>query len=346
MIDLTKLRVLLVEDDELDQRVMARHLERYEPTDYIVDVVGSLGEGLAALHSGEFDCVLLDLSLPDSEGLASIQALLDKAPGIAVVVLTGLDDPAVAVAAVEHGAQDYLTKQRVDTELVGRSVRYAVARQHGEAELRSTQDLLGILQDRERIGRDLHDTVIQQLFATGMSLQGAMARATNPALRSSLESSVAGIDDAIRQLREAIFGIHSGADSDPLSTAMTRVLSDETPALGFAPTLRVHPDAEGVAGDLRRELLATLREALSNVAKHAHASACEVSLDRTDGLVVLTVTDNGVGIDSFPVRPADHLSGRGLKNMTQRAEGLSGSLEVRPGPGGGTSLEWRAALPG
>lgn len=343
MNELPRLRVLLVEDDELDQRVITRHLDRFESTAHDVHIEGTLEGALKILEDKEFDCILLDLSLPDSEGIASIDALLDRSPGTAVVVLTGLDDARVALEAVEHGAQDFLTKHGATTDLVGRAIQYAVAREHAETELRTTRGLVGILRDRERIGRDLHDNVIQQLFATGMSLQATAMRVQDSSSRESILGAVTSIDDAIRVLREAIFGIQS-TENGPLSAAVAMIVRDEADALGLEPSVRVHAAADEIDGKVRHELLAVLREALSNVAKHAHATTCRVTVERELDEIVLRVVDNGIGISGTMQRPADQLRGRGVINMSQRAADLSGSLTLGPGSGGGSELEWRARL--
>ena len=260
------------------------------------------------------------------------------------MVLTGLDDPEVAVEAVERGAQDYLTKQSMDTELVTRAIRYAITRHRSETQLRSMHEQLDVMHDRERIARDLHDTVIQQLFATGMSLQGLASRAREAEVRTRLGDAVDGIDISIRQLREAIFGIHQAQEDLSVVEQVAKLADEKTDALGFAPVLRAGTNLGPVPPEVQHDLLSTLGEALSNVVKHAEASAVEVTLRQIDDEVVLEVTDNGVGVRSGP-EARDELSGHGLRNMADRAEQRGGSFSVRPGPGGGTTLRWSAGLP-
>ena len=209
---LADLRVLLVEDNEIDARSLNRILERDNSTRFHVERACDLAEALQALDEGAYDCVLLDLSLPDSDGLDSIDRVVAASPACPIVVLTGYDDPAVAVQAVDHGAQDYLFKQRVDTETAARSIRYAVARYHAERQLSTARARLRVMDDRDRIARDLHDTVIQQLFATGMTLQAALGRIDEPALAETVSRCVDDIDAAISQLRSAIFDLHQPTD--------------------------------------------------------------------------------------------------------------------------------------
>jgi len=167
-----------------------------------------LHTALAKATEEAFDCILLDLSLPDSEGLVPVETLSVRSPQCPVVVLTGLEDPAVAIQAVQRGAQDYLTKSTLTPELVERAVRYAVARHHSEYQLQSAKDLIDKMNDRDRIARDLHDTVIQRLFAAGMTLQSGVSTDDLDDLRRRTLSAVEEIDEAIRELREAIFGLH------------------------------------------------------------------------------------------------------------------------------------------
>lgn len=345
MIDLAELRVLLVEDNLLDQRMMHRHLADVGQAAFDVTTVDDLAGAVAALETEVFDCVLLDLSLPDSEGLASVDAILSRAPRCPIVVLSGLEDPEVAVQAVERGAQDYLTKRHIDPEIVGRSIRHAIARHHSETQLRFTRERLEMMEERERIARDLHDTVIQQLFATGMGLQAILARVTDPEIKARLDEAVDGIDDGIRRLREAVFGLHSPPLATTLTAEIMVVADGQRPALGFAPSVRVGSALDRVGEELGHDLIATLREGLANVAKHANASAVQVVAELEGDEVVLRVIDNGVGLSAGSARAvAEGLTGRGLENMRQRALALQGQFTVGRGPGGGTELVWRARV--
>lgn len=344
------LRLLLVEDNLIDQRVLRNHLDAYELIDFEIETVGDLGSALDLVAHTTYDCILLDLSLPDSEGLASIDALLSQSAETPIVVLTGLADPTTSLLAVERGAQDYLTKGQLDSELIGRSINYAVARHHSDTELRLARDRLQLLEERDRIARDLHDTVIQQLFATGMGLQATAARLDQPDLRSQIEAAVDGIDAGVKQLREAISGLHDRSEAHSVADTILAVARAERHALGFEPTVRLDPRVDRLDDELAHDLVATMREGLSNVAKHAEATTAQVLIEIADdvaaagdGTVVLRIIDNGIGL-SPTRRPDDPLSGRGLANMRRRAEEQTGDFAIGPGPGGGTELTWRAPL--
>ena len=201
------------------------------------------------------------------------------------------------------------------------------------------QDVL-LIEDRERIARDLHDTVIQRLFATGLSLQGTANLIRDPEIARRLESAIEDLDVTVRQIRTAIFGLE--ASKTTRSGVRERVLTivgEAARVLGFEPRVLFDGPIDSVVGeDVANELVATLREALANIARHAHASEARVVVTAYNDLL-LRVSDDGVG-----VRGDDGNGGRGLGNMKARAEKLGGSCVVTEGPHGGTVLEWRVPL--
>jgi signal transduction histidine kinase len=199
---------------------------------------------------------------------------------------------------------------------------------------------MAMFEDRERIARDLHDTVIQRLFATGMSLQGAirLVQSDPGAAASRIESAVDDLDLTVKHIRTAIFGLERGrVDDDGLRQRVLSLVHEAAGPLGFEPRVLLDgPLDTGVDAAVGPELLATLREALSNVARHARASHVDIELT-VDDEVCLRVIDDGVGPpdDSTP-------RGNGLSNMASRAEKLGGELHIGAAPGAGTLLEWRA----
>jgi signal transduction histidine kinase len=333
------LRVLLVEDNELDARQMLKDLGREGR--FSVDRTSDLASARESLAGAFYDCILLDLSLPDSSGLISVEALTADDPDTPIVVLTGLDDPETADEAVARGAQDYLVKGTSSTDTITRAIRYAIARHRVDSELRTTSDLLDVMNERERIARDLHDTVIQQLFATGMGLQATARQVESPADEGILDA-VDGIDAAIRQLREAIFRLHSPSAHLSLAEAVETAADEATEALGFRPMVRTS-DVGDIPVDLRATIVSVIREGLSNIARHADASAAEITVRRDASELLVMIDDNGVGIGSLPAGPR-HLSGHGVRNMETRARQLGGSFHIGPGQGGGTCVEWKIPL--
>jgi signal transduction histidine kinase len=202
---------------------------------------------------------------------------------------------------------------------------------------RADAERLSVYEDRDRIARDLHDLVIQRLYATGMSLEGTMPLVTRPEVRDRIRNAVDAMDDTIRDIRASIFALQArGSAKEPALRADILALVDEMAAmLGFAPALRLGRGLDArLTGTLAEQALAVLREALSNAARHAGATAVDVTVDGDDGYLTVTVADNGRGI-----QPGTRRSG--LANMTERARVLGGELTVSARPAGGTELTWR-----
>jgi signal transduction histidine kinase len=207
------------------------------------------------------------------------------------------------------------------------------------AEHRRQAERVAVFEDRDRIARDLHDLVIQRLYATGISLQGAVGMIVVPEVAGRVSQAVDALDETIREIRSTIFALQARPQASPagLRARIVAVADQMTSLLGFAPTLRLDgPLDTGVPGDVAEHLLGALREALSNAARHAEATVVEVRV-RAQGDLSLTVTDNGVGIG-----PGNRRSG--LANLEQRARACGGALSVEPAPDGGTQLHWHVPL--
>jgi signal transduction histidine kinase len=207
---------------------------------------------------------------------------------------------------------------------------------------RAEAEGLSLYQDRDRIARDLHDLVIQRLYATGMSLEGTMPMITRPEVASRITNAVDAMDETIKDIRATIFALQArDAVSPPdLRGDIVALVEEMTPMLGFAPSLRLGAGlAAPVSGEAAEQALAALREALSNVARHASASGVDVTVDvDPDGILAVQVIDDGTGIPAGTKRS-------GLRNLASRAEQLGGELRLEPAdaavPTPGTKLEWR-----
>lgn len=198
---------------------------------------------------------------------------------------------------------------------------------------------LALVEDRERIAADLHDTVIQRLFATGLSLEGTL-RLVPEEVAPRIEQAVTDLDETIRQIRSAIFALQAPRIAGRGIRAEILALATEAAAsLGFEPRVRLDgPIDTALSADLGSQVLASLREALSNVVRHAQASRVDidVAVDQ-DGELVASVTDDGIGM----VR-TERPGGRGLANLAQRAESAGGKLAIEPAPDNqGTRIIWR-----
>ncbi len=206
------------------------------------------------------------------------------------------------------------------------------------AERRQDAQRLALFADRDRIARDLHDQVIQRLFATGMALQGAVAQIPDREAARRVNSSIDALDETIRDIRSVIFELqaHDPSSAPWVRSRIAEVVEESAGPLGFAPAVRLAGPIDALPAEIAENMVLALREALSNAARHARATTVDVSVDAGRD-VVLLVRDNGTGI-----KPTSRRSG--LANLAERAAKFGGSMQDREAPGGGTELEWRVPL--
>ncbi len=243
----------------------------------------------------------------------------------------------MVLVARELGRPVFLEKE---TEMLqGFAAQAAIAMEL--AERRQDAQQIALLEDRDRIARDLHDLAIQRLFATGMTLQSAGRFIEHPEAAERVLRAVDDLDETIKIIRSTIFGLRArvGVAGSGLRTRVVRVVGEAGPVLGFAPSVRMEGLVEtDVPLDVADHIVAVLSEALTNIARHAHAGRAQVALTADGHEVCLKVSDDGVGIP-----PGGRRSG--LSNMAERAERLGGRLELTRPAEGGATLEWRVPLP-
>ncbi len=241
----------------------------------------------------------------------------------------------------------YLTDKRsedafsdIDEELVvALAVAAGVAIENARLHARVRD--LALLEDRERIAMDLHDTVIQQLFAVGLSLQATL-RLLDAETGKRVQLAVDDLDTTIKRIRSTIFALDAPvqlAGGESLRRRVIALVSEMTPTLRVEPRTFFDGPIDSLTEEhLAEELLPVLREALSNVARHAQATEVEVRLTAVNGLLTLRVEDNGVGPSDTPG------DGRGLRNMQARAEHLGGTFTLTARTPKGSRLEWCVPL--
>jgi signal transduction histidine kinase len=258
--------------------------------------------------------------VPDGPALAAPLAGADSLDGVLIVTQppgqVPSDEDAVLLSAFAGQAALALQRARAQEE----------------------RELLVVLEDRERIARDLHDVVIQRLFATGMQLQGAVPHAARGEAVKRINAAVDDLDATIRDIRRSIFELRTPVGPSLRSELHATVEAAAT-TLGFRPVLdTAGPVDSAIPDDIVPELMAVLGEALANVARHARATRVRVSVQATGPEVVLRVEDDGIGADPAGARG-------GIVNMSERANDLGGAFEIGPGPGGsGTVATWRAPI--
>jgi signal transduction histidine kinase len=202
-------------------------------------------------------------------------------------------------------------------------------------DLVAAQRELTLSEEHDRLATELHDTSIQRIFALGLALSSLARR--NPELEPTLSPLIQETDQIVREIRTVIFDLGREEGTEGLRAHVADLAGESVRALGFTPTVAFSGPVDGDAVEhLEPELLAVLREMLSNVAAHAHATRAGIELAVEDGWVRVGVTDDGVGIGPAPE------AGYGLTSMRRRAARLGGTAELRPGPDGtGTVAEWR-----
>jgi signal transduction histidine kinase len=199
--------------------------------------------------------------------------------------------------------------------------------------------ILSVLDDRDRIARDLHDRVIQRIYAVGMTLQG-VARMPDPTLVSNrIEKAVDELDATIAEIRSTIFELGESSVPGGLRQSIVQLSEEMAPTLGARPVLSFYGSIDNtVPQPTADHVLAVVREALTNAGKYANATVYRVIL-RVDDDIVLEVADNGTGFDL-----AASSAGLGLVNLRQRAEKLDGSFQILSEVGGGTRLIWSVPI--
>ncbi|MFI6408666.1 GAF domain-containing protein [Streptomyces sp. NPDC050548] len=259
-------------------------------------------------------------------------------PAVAVPMSTSDGDRGVLVLARATGRPPFTQAEIVP--LPGFAGQAALALEL--ADKRRAAEQVSLLEDRDRIARDLHDLAIQRLFATGMTLQSAHRYVEHPEATARINRAVDDLDTTIKIIRSTIFGLRAHdttATGHGLRARASKTVEEAVPALGFTPSLLMEGLLDtDVPHTMADEVVAVLSEALSNIARHAHASSAEIALVVRKERLTLTITDNGVGIGD-----GGHRSG--LRNLSERARNLGGELTLAAPPESGTLLRWGVPLP-
>jgi len=233
----------------------------------------------------------------------------------------------ISLSPFEHGGRFVIT-----------AVRDVSDRLEAQRRLSSAHEQLALIEERERIGRDLHDVVLQHLYGMGLTVQ-AIGVSADDQVAARLEEVVSDVDRIISEVRTIVFTLGSAGTQGALGQELADVVAQASRVLGFTPALRLEGPVDSVlTPEVRTEMIASMREALGNVARHAEATSANVMVAVDEGNVVMTVTDDGVGPPSDQRRLQ---AGHGLKNLNQRAAGFGGTctLSARDGVSG-AELRW------
>lgn len=327
--------VLVVEDNADMNRVISEALaDRYR-----VLAAFDGQQGLAAARRHRPAVIVTDVMMPRGGGEELVDAVRGD-PNLAttaILVVSARADDEGRLALLRAGANDYLVKPFAVHELQIR-VANLVALQQAE-EVQRMQD---VIVDRERIACDLHDLVVQELFAAGMRLDGLVRKTDPDDLRAAVNEIAGQLDAAIATIRTTIYDLRHGGHSVGLRARVTELASEAAERVGCVPRITFRGPVDTVVDDVTTEhVLAVVREALSNIVRHAHATHFDVDLSITGSDVELTVCDDGVGVDAG-ARSAGARRGDGLGNMASRAAKLGGTCTVASQEPRGTRVHWTA----
>ncbi|MEP7193666.1 MAG: GAF domain-containing protein [Actinomycetota bacterium] len=324
--------------DLVVRAVQAREPEAAEPQ----EVAGGSNDGLGrVLHNRHWhklvaarEPVLLVTRPGDqsADGLSNdvreLGASDPDGPTALVPITVGDDEIGVLAVAWSPTAERFVDDVVPHLSALAQQMGLALVAARGQ----SYRSLVAVLEDRDRIARDMHDHVIQRLFATGLSLQSTSRLAEHPTVRARLDEAVDNLDAAIKDVRLTIFELHRAKPSRELREEIVELVRVSTESLGFAPDLTIEGRLDSLTPELEADLVAVVREGLANVVRHAHASMVSVRLT-IHGTIRIEVADDGFGFSPGAVHS-------GLANLRQRAESRGGSLTLRARTPQGMALVW------
>ena len=344
------LRILLIEDNPGDARLIKEYLSELKDIKYTLTTTDKLKKGLSILDNEFIDVVLLDLKLPDSEGLNSVEEIFNVSPNIPVIVLTGLNDENTAINAVKMGAQDYLVKDKVESELLIKSIRYAIERKRAEEEhqklleqrIRSLAVIEAQENERRRISRELHDGLGQLLSAAKLNF--GMIDVVNSSNKEKSGEIIKQVDTiiskAIVEARRIAHDLRPTTLDDFGLIPALRILCQEFSKItGVKIKFQVSPTLERIDPKVEIAIYRIIQESFNNISKYAEATDVSLDLYRKENRVFVRVKDNGKGFDFETVSKTKKAGGGfGLINMKERAELVGGKIEIKSSPGLGTEL--------
>lgn len=307
--------------------------------DDLRDRLTALDAQIAVLTRGELARLGDAQTMADRTMLAAVLTAMCALLALVVVLRVMLEQPLKRlIAALSEVANDSYERP-IPTEgpteirqiaTAAEAMRISIVEQ--TAALSAAEHSLGISNERDRVAAELRELTIERVFALGLRLSGLAAR--HPPLRAELNQLVAEADDVIRELRSIIFELGHDTGGLTVPVRLNRLLADGAPGLGFAPALELRGNLDRVPPDLANELLSVAREAVTNVARHAHATTASVLVEGTATSLRLEVTDDGVGL------PADLRPGDGIEDMRNRAGRRKGEFTLQSLDGQGTVLHW------
>jgi signal transduction histidine kinase len=349
-------RILLVEDNPGDARLIREMLAAAVGGEFAVEWVPNLGDGLRRLGRKEIDLVLLDLGLPDSQGLDTFVSACAQAPQVPIVVLSGLADETLAVTAVRQGAQDYLIKGEVDSLGLGRAIRYATERKQAEEALKESAQKLRYLtsrlftaqeDERKRISRELHDELGHALLALKLQTEsvGEQLLPQQVSLKTEVSKILGFIGATIEEVRRLYLDLSPGDLEDLGLTTALHSLVDDFADLQKQINWTINiDDLDGLFPlPTQTAIYRVVQEALTNIGKHAKPRHVSLEIKRGEQGVSFGVADDGLGFERQKVVPEK--KNLGLLAMEERVKMLGGSFELWSQKDRGTRISFTIPIP-
>lgn len=334
---LSRLNILLIEDNPADQLLFQEYLSDTSLKDSRVHIYDRFGDGIRQLILQKPNLLMLDLSLPDSFGLDGLLKIKQIAGDIPVIILTGLNDDAIALKAIKHGAQDYLVKGAYDETLLEKTIFYSLERQRLMDELHQIRlELMSALIEgqeieRKRIARDLHDSLGQIIASAYMHCQVIQAKHKDVDFSLPIEL----LQNAIKEYRAVSHNLMPPSlDENGFIESLSKLCTQTAASTPYTVTFKVNKDEEEFAPEIKRELFRVVQELIHNAVKHAEGTTISVSLNIQDKVLTVDVEDDGRGFN--PEEVMVKAKGIGLRNINARIHVLNGNFEIESRPGEGS----------
>jgi|WetSurMetagenome_2_1015567.scaffolds.fasta_scaffold174195_2 signal transduction histidine kinase len=375
------LKILIIEDSVSDAALLQEEILQCNPGAYRINAANSLKQAEKYFKEDIVEAVLLDLNLPDSAGLETVQKVMTSQPDVPIVVLTGFDDEKTGIEAVRMGAQDYLVKGKTDGRLLSHAVRYAIERKKLEVELRRTRDELEIRveertrtikkqsiflekyqeqlralmaelvkveeNERRKLAMELHDSIGQILAFLKIELGSLQSELKDTEFYDSIHNLRQEVEKAIHQTRTLTFEM-----SPPelytlgLNSAIEELAQRFSKERGLRCNIEIPDNSYPLNDQIKIILFRSVREILVNTAKHAHAACMQIKVYRKNNNIVISLEDDGIGFDTSRLDKTQEkkFDGFGLFNISERLKQLGGKLEITSVKGEGTKTILYAPL--